>query len=340
MTTQNAGAALEDTLRALGIAMKQGDRLIAIDTGSTDKTLTQLKTFGEVVGCDLIQLGNAALSDGEALALALDMAQTPYLMLLGPQDRLNQNVVQQLRKRLKLEQPELAMFNSGWWHGDPTRAVDRIDAARASGLPPLVSAVNLYGLCPDPRRCVISRDIWKDHCEMLINANTPVALYTALIAECDNIPFMNAKMVLHPQDLVDPTPLLITAATHITALPRAAQPAALRDLMIWIDDAVVRTPTEAADVLIRGLEAFSGRLPRGRRKQLRNHDGPAGALFEAHWRSGREGALLRFVLGTLVEQQRQNEALIADYTRLKRNLQAALPGAQYLRDLYDRARDL
>lgn len=348
MTTHNAGAALDGTLEALGRVMQHGDRLIAIDTGSTDGTLARLHAFSDVVGCDIIPLATPALHDGEALALAIDSAlnvgtdaaRPPYLMVLGPRDRLVPDVVEQLRIRLKNEQPDLAVFNSGWWHGTALRSVDRLDAARAAALPAHVAQADLFRLCPDPRRCVVAREIWQNQCALLNAAKTPSALYRALIAQYDKLAFLGHAMVLHPQDPTDPTLMIQDAQAHVTSLPRAAQSAALRDVMIWVDEAAQRTSVECADVLIHQIETFARHMPRRLRKQLRTHNGPAGALFDAHWHSGKQGALLRFALTALAAQHHQNEALVADYTQLQQDLQTALPGPQYLRDLYDRVRDL
>lgn len=340
MTTHNEGTAFKDTLEALANAMQSGDRVIALDAGSTDDTPVLLAAFSEVVGCDVMGLEGTVLHQGEALALGLELAQTPYVMLLDSADRVHPDWAERLRQRLSAATPDTAMVNSGWWYADPSRALARVDATRIKALPEQGPVSTLYGLCPEPRRLVLAREAWLPRSATLAAADTAHALYVSVLEQSDTCVFVQEPVVLHPHAPMDPAPLLTVLGARINALPREAQVAGLRAGMIWADDAVARTPADQGSALIAALEAFSKGLPRRLRGQLHTHDGPVGVLWKARKSGGQQGALLCFAQMALATQQQHNRSLLEALEQMQKERQAALPLPHYLQALYDRARGL
>jgi glycosyltransferase involved in cell wall biosynthesis len=339
MVTHNDGAAFEEALHALAPALQRGDRLLAIDTGSTDGTLERLSRFGEGVGCDTIRLDTDTFTVSEALALGLLVAQTAYVMLLDTRDRVHPGWLWHLRNRLKSDQPDLAMINTVWWSGDLERAYSRVDAARMEKLPPLVDTTSLQRLCPEPRRMVLARAAWRAQAALLAQAPTAHALYTQITKLADSCAFVNAPIVHQHPSFVAPVPLLEALGTHITRMPRRQQANALQDRLILADDLVNRTPPDRAAELVTALETFAARLSRWIRPALGKHEGPAGALWRARKQEGRQGALLWLAHKALAEQQQQNAHLTKQVEQLHTQLEMALPKPDYLRALYDRVRN-
>lgn len=339
MVTHNEGTAFEKTLHALAQAMQRGDRVIAIDTGSTDGTLVRLARFSEGVGCDIISLDTNSFNASEALALGLERAQTAYVMLLDACDRVHPGWLWHLRNRLKSDAPDLAMINTVWGSGDLERATARVDASRLEEMPAVADTASLHRVCPEPRRMVLARETWHAHAALLATAPTVHALYTQIAKLGDSCAFVNAPIVQQHPSCVDPVPLLEALVTHIMSTPRGQQATALQDGLILADDVVARTSPDRAVELVTALEAFATRLPRWIRTTLVKHDGPAGVLWRARKQGGQQGALLWLAQKALAEQQQQNAHLTKQVEQLHAQLKLALPKPDYLRALYDRVRN-
>jgi|GEM_PF-5926428 glycosyltransferase involved in cell wall biosynthesis len=340
MTTRNEGVAFQNSLEALAQVMQKGDRVIAIDTGSSDDTPQRLAAFSEDVACDVICLESSSLHSGRALALGLEYAQTPYVMLLGALDRLHKERTERLRQALKEVSPDLALVDSGWWYADASYALPRVDVAQIATLPAHGPVSVLYRLCPEPRRLVLARDVWRPQRMALAGEDTVHALYERVIEQGDRCLFLQEQAVLHPYTTTDPVPLLEALSARLTALPLGAQEAGLRAGMIWADDSVARTAADQGTVLIEALEALSKCLPRRLHWVMQAHDGPAGIVMRARKSGGQQGALLCFVQMALASQQQHNRLLVAQLERLQKERHAALPLPPYLQALYDRARGL
>lgn len=335
MVTHNEGPEFKDRLEALAKVMERGDRIIALDRGSTDDTPRVLAAFSEVVGLESI-----LLSQGEAFALGIGIARTNYVMLLGTQDRLNAQSLQKLRQNLEDAAPVLALINCGWWYGDPSQHIRRTDAARVQALPKQGDISLLYGLCPDPQRLVLAREAWVTHRAALAAAGGGHQLYTAVIERGEECLFVQNTVSLQPFVSRDPAPLIAALGVCIMDLPRSLQNISLRARLIWADDAVTYTHANQGAALLGALEAFSKSLPRRLRGLLYRHDGPAGALWRARRDGGQKEALLCFAQMALATQQRHNSLLIAQIEKLQKELQEVQPLPAHLQAIYDRMREL
>lgn len=336
MVTQDEGADLDAGLRALDAVMTPDDRLIAVDTGSTDHSVARLEAFD--ARCHLVRLDAGALGWAEAMRLALDLAQTPYLMALQPRDRLCPGPLSALRDYLAASAPDLAVLETGWWLCDPDHPMPRSDTALAMALPAPADPAALQGLCPDPRRLVLSSARWRDRREALGADKTAVSLYAEVLAQAGSAHFQPGPVLLHPPAPADPVALLRDVAQEMAALPAAARAARLDARLVWLDEVVMRTPPEAGAAL---LDAFAGvlrGLARPLRRRLRAADGPAGMIAAALHRRGRAEALATLALLAAQENRRRTEHLATDYARLRGDLDLALPGPDYLRALYARLR--
>lgn len=340
LTTRNAGRALDETLRMLGDVMQAGDHLIAIDTGSTDKTIARLIDFSERAACDIIRLETPQVSALEAFFLALEANRTPYLMLIGVHDQLRLDDLMDLRARIEEATPDLAVINSGWWYADPYRPWPRVDAPQAVALPSAPSTDALLALCPDPRRLVISHT---GLARLRATADRPIraaALYSALVSNARTPLFFNAPAVLHAKTHADPVPQLDMLIRQMRGRATRGRVETEGQITTWADDAVLRTSPAHAGRLCAQLGVLLKALPRATRRHVCAHAGPSGPLFDAMRRRQPREAMLHFALTCLTTQHEQTDHLATEYAHLQISVQTALPGPDYLRRLYDRARNL
>lgn len=336
MVTRNEGRALDDTLRMLGATMAPEDHLIAIDAGSADRTAARLMEFAERAPCTVLQLDTPEIRLAQALLLALDAAQTAYVMWLGPRDHLRPEALTDLRQCLEMTAPDLAVTDSGWWYASPDRVWPRADAAQTATLPPDASGATLLGLCPDPRRLVIARAAGPHLRPILNDATRDPDLYAALVTAATAPAFVAAPVVLHALDSTDPAPQLEALRQHLPADTRTA----LHMVTAWSDDAVLRSAPDQAEALCAQLDVVWQALPPALQDALGTQSGPSAALFAALRAGGVRDAMLHFALSALTRQQQQSAHLAAEYAHLRHVVQAALPGPDYLRRLYDRARNI
>lgn len=340
MVTRNEGCALDGTLQALHAAMSPGDHLVAIDAGSTDGTVARLADFAERAPATIFQLDVQEVSRTEAMILALDADRSDYVMWLGPRDQPQSQALSDLRAGLKATSPDLAVVNSGWWDANPDHGLDRTDAHVAATLSRNASGAALLQLCPDPRRLVMARTA-QAHLRPLLSGTTgDAALYAALVGAASRPAFIGARAVLHVQDWADPSPQLGTLVRLLQSDRVTDDAVTLGMIRVWVDDAILRTPADRAAALCAQLQAVWQAVPSGLQDPLETHEGPSGTLFAALHRAGVQDAMLHFALSKLARQQERMAHLAAEYTHLRHSVQTALPGPDYLRRLYDRARNI
>lgn len=336
MVTQDDGPDLDAGLRALGAVMAPDDRLIAFDTGSTDHGAARLEAFD--APCDLIRLETGALGWAEAMRLALDLAQTPYLMALQPRDRLCPAPLSALRDHLAAAAPDLAVLQTGWWLCDPEHPMPRTDAARVTALSAPADPAALQGLCPDPRRLVLSRSPWRERSAVFGAGRTASSLYSEMLVQAGSVHVQPGPVLVHPPAPVDPVPLLRDVLREMAALPSAARTARLDARLVWLDEVVMRTPPEAGAALLDAFTLLLRGLARPLRARLRAADGPSGRVAAALHRRGRAETLATIALLAAQENRKRSDHLATDYARLRSDLDLALPGPDYLRALYARLR--
>lgn len=338
MVTHNEGADLDPALHALGAAMTPADRLIVFDTGSTDRTVARLRAFG--APCHLVQLEVDVLDWGDAMRLALDLAKTPYLMAIGCRDRLCPDPLAELQGRLAAETPDLAVLETGWWLCYPDHPFPRTDATRSETLNATPKAEALQRLCPDPRRLVLSREVWQAQGAILAAPGSEGTLYATLLARAGTAIFQPGPVLLHQPAPLDSVAVLRDVGREIANLSAAARAARLDARLVWLDEAVLRAPPETGPALMAALSVLVRGLARPLRRHLREAEGPCGQLARAEHRGGRAEALATLALLAAHEDRTRTERLTADYARMRRDFDLALPGPDYLRALYERIRGL
>lgn len=338
MEVREAGPALDASLTALARAMTPADALIALDLGATDDTARRLRAFGEDRRVQLIRLGETDLTLAARLSLALGQAETPYLMALDPEDRLRAAGLDQLRLRLDAASPQTTVVASGWWFARPRQVLPRPDTARFATIPDTPKARDLDALCPDPRRCVLNVAHWREKTAEIARIDGAFSLYSSLIKGAERLAFVPDPAVLHPRHAVDPGPALREMARRVTSRPRAEKAALIDALTPWLDETALLTAPDQFEALLGGLETFSTALPRATRKALLTLEGPCGALLRARRSGGVDSARAAFALIVAAEDRARSETLALEVAALHAALDVALPGPDYLRDLYARLR--
>ncbi|MFT4742042.1 MAG: hypothetical protein ACI91Z_000013 [Yoonia sp.] len=341
LITRNEGPQLDEALAQLVHIHTDGIPIVVIDLGSTDDTVARLKSFSRHRPFEVVSLDASALTQLDALRIGADLTRAPYVMTLGAQDRLLPAGFEALKVMLGDAEiaPDLIVLNSGFWFADPSHPILRADHTAAASLSPAASPYDLLGLCPDPRRLVLSRDA-----VVLSNdADTQLTggeLYAACVSKSTQPMFCRALTLLHPSGRTDVAPQLWQLLADLKASSRRARMTLLDRVLIWSDDAVLNCAPEQAPQLCAALRGIARILPRVAYHKAITHTGPSGALFGALKSRSDASALSVFALAALARQQRDVDRLVRHNGDLMITLKSALPSPKELRRLYDRARVL
>ncbi|KAA8610016.1 hypothetical protein [Salipiger aestuarii] len=256
-----------------------------------------------------------------ACALVRQQTGQAHVLPLRPGDRLAAGAAAGLATWLAREDPALALLGGGFHLGDgaaPLPGTPVLDAAR-----------------PDPRRllprggCAPQIDPFAD----------PAAAWAAWESALDGSApaLFEAPVLLRPLPQASALPALTELGARLKTAPRGAAPALLARLAPWLDDALAMAPAGHAFETAAAALALRAALPRALRREAAALPGATGALL----RADTEAAALA-VLGLLASarQDRIAQALAAGQAQLRRDLDLALPGPEYLADLYARVRGL
>lgn len=274
----------------------------------------------EAVGRErLMLLDRAECPMDIACTLVRQQTGHAYVLPLRPGDRLAAGAAAELAAWLAREDPALALLGGGFHLGD--------------GAAPLPDTAPLARL-PDPRRllprggCAPQIDPFAD----------PAAAWAAWEAALGDAPALFAPAVLlRPVPQGSARPVLTALGARLKAAPRGGAPALLARLAPWLDAALALAPAEHAFETAAAALTLRAALPRALRREAGALPGPTGALLRAE----TEPAALA-VLGLLASARQDNiaTALAAGQARLRADLDIALPGPDYLADLYARVRGL
>jgi hypothetical protein len=339
MPIGNEGQKFDLTLAALAPVLAEGDELIVCDGGSTDQSLERAVQLGERAAVRLIRL-ERAVDSLTALQIAWRESDAPYLMALQPTDRLLAEPLAQLRARLAAETPDLAVLDSGWWLSDPQLPFPREDRARVAALTERPTVQDLRGLCPDLGRLVLSRTALQVRFKSPLLESSPAGRYAALLEAAETVIFQNGPVVLRALGSGAFETVLGEAARLLAPLRGTAQAERLQEIRCWLDEAVRFAPPSQAEELMASARELERALSRRLRRDVRGHPGACGRLIAALHRGGRAEAMALLALLAAEQSHLRSEHLARIYTRLRQDLDLALPGPDYLMELYSRVRSL
>ena len=328
LITRDAGPLLRNALQRLALAMAPDEDITVIDCGSEDDTLPELASFLEPRPGELIRLDAPGPDRREAMTLAWGHARHPYLLCLDACDLVHPDGIGALRAQLLDKQPQVLVAQRNWWLGTPDLLLPSADTSRIGALGPTPTTEELLTLTPDPRRLVLHADLAtrltdRAHTEggmALWEHTLGAAEHTALCSE----PAWASPLPDHP------------AAPMLAAVTdRQNDPAGFLRALNWADDALYLTGPDEAPALLAAAQPLLERLDPA---QPLPAIGPITRILEALRDEGRAMGLAQLVLELSNLERQRNRALADAIGRLRADLDLALPGPEYLRQLYDRIR--
>lgn len=346
LLTGNDGRQLDFALPRLGLAVAQGVPLLIVDRGSQDGTLERLAAFvqGPGRGARLLELEAPELNLAAAMTLARQELGSAYILGVTGRDLLCPEALEALRWQLKARTPDLAVCAQGWWQTGAGVPLAPADAGRLVELA-AKAAPDPVLLRPDPRRLLPSAELAL-RLESSLRGSGPLAawdIYDAWTEAADRI-------LVHPEPvLLQELPKSPLQRLFRGLAQRLGEPAGRRDRMRILEQGLLRIgqemrfcdPAEAAAEIAAAQELLRG-LNWADRRRAAAAGGPAGELLAA-LRRGRHGlSAARSVLTqqAAAEDRRRLEALAGEIRALRQDLDLALPGPDYLRDLYERVRNI
>lgn len=339
MATENEGPDLDLALRALAEAKGPEDALVVFHTGD-DRTLARLQTFAAHHTAQIIRTDGPIGDRADLLRLALEMAETNYTMVLAPTDRLHPDAFSALRKIVTQENPDLCLVHSAWWLADADHPLPRSDSALFETLPLRPTATDCAYLLPDPRRLIFRTADWRARLATWPPAEDDRAFYERALAQSTELMAAPAPVLLHLYVPANPAPALLGFARALAARPKAERTACLVEWMPFLDESLTLCPPDETSAVLGTLPDIITELPRPFRWNMARLPGAFARLLEAQITEGRVGAKAELSLQISAQQQRRTDILASAYGRLRQDLDLALPGPDYLRNLYTRLRGL
>ena len=316
--THDAGTSLRGTLQALtDVRAQPGVELILVDSGSRDDTLSELTQYA-AGGVPLIRIDADQAAGPTILTLMRAQAQHPYVLMLRPGDRVDPDALPGLIRYLEQERPATALLDHTHWLGDPALQIPAPDADRLAALPDAPDTATLRQLSPDLRRVLVHRD--HDLCTAPSGDLAADWATWDRIAALDPTLFPGRAVLSLEMPRITATDLLQAAARLLGQSPDA--PA-----LVWAADLLALADPDPAC-----LEAAAD-LPSGATAPA-----PLGPILTALQAGDRATALACLAMVAARRERQMTTLLSAQVTRLRRDLDLALPGPDYLRALYDRIR--
>ena len=327
MFSYNAGPNLDRVLRNLQDVLHTPQlELILIDLGSTDDTLPSLDAFAGQNNLSLIKLDHPALNGTARMDLARAQATHPYVMQIAPDDHIDGPAVSSLTFYLEEIRPDVVVLGQGFWLGDTEIIGPAPDADRAAVLGGTPRAASLQDLTPDPYRVLVHAHLGTD-----IKAGSS-------IAETVHIWDQWRTLINNTYSLGFFAPVVkYTRFQEATALPAMA--AAIQNQtdqnLIWTNDALWSTPLKEAATLLKSAQKLALHLTA---KQRANAPNPLGQILQALAADEMALAMSHLTMHLAQNDRMWRENLTAGVTKLRADLDIALPAPDYLRDLYNRIR--
>lgn len=335
MLVHNGGRRLELGLRQLQTVQQAGALLVLADTGSQDGSLEKLRVFaaGPGRGAVLLQLDQPELGLPEAVALVRGETGADYVLGLTGQDLLLPKALPPLLEMLRCRRPELAVCGQGWWQTGPGAPLAAPDAGRMGKVAP-------KQLMPDPRRLLPAAGLAG---RMGAPAPLPGPLgdwqaYDAWLQAAASVRVFPGPVLLRPPPPGRLAQMCSGLAQALRAAPRRQRPALLElGLLRLGDEIALCNPASAAEdaTAAAGLQRSLGWRAGARAAR---QPGLAGQLMRALQQGGEAAALAVLAQQAAVQERARMAALTGEIRTLREDLDLALPGPDYLRDLYERVR--
>jgi len=341
------GPRLATGLHQLARALDRMDRLVIIDTGTQDDMRAHLRVFAEGPGrgAHILFLDPGAVVPATARALARRETGAEYVLELGARDLLCAGATAALEAQLEETRPEVMICPHGWWVAGPSSGLPGPDAARLAAPVPAERYPQLFA---DPRRLLPRDPETEERCRQAVQAGNPGqgwACYEAVLGEAATVALAAGPVLLRPLPDCRAAAAVSAARAALEALPaRAARGPALAQLLPRIFDELTQVDPANTDAVVAAARMLVGALPWRARRALRRAPvsapgtEPAAQLLAAAAAGDQVGATTLVAQLAAARDRACMRALSGEIGQLRTDLDRALPGPDYLMELYERVR--
>lgn len=320
-------------LDALAGVAQSGRRIVIVEGGTDGRDSDRIQAFRRRTGADAITVGSH-LRRGEAEALVRQRTGCEYLIAFGCDARINPAGLSALEAALSRSRPDLVVTGAGSWLGGPDHPVLHPDAERTHRATLTADARCLY---PDPRRVLIRGGDTTRLCP-IAEPEAAWRAWSRLMDPSKAVLVEAQPLILHPLPQGGPAPLMAFIASEVGNAPWRDQARRLAALLPWLGDAFALAPPNAAQATIGAAEQLLARLARRERQTLCTMPGAPGAVLRAIRARQQGEALAHLSLLATARSDAAQAAIAAQHAALQADLEAALPGPEYLRALHRRLR--
>lgn len=301
--------------QSLAQVLCAGDDLVLFETGSaTDRPLdrfTRETGWPHNIIPKHIRLPDMPAAD-QRLALAQSQADHPYIVQLTSQDIMRPKGVAELRQAAGAA-PDLIVANHGWHLGQGLGQMPTADADRWAG------ALDAHMLSADPDR---------------LTGPAAGPDYDAALAKAQSIQLVSEPVLLRPL----PDHMDLTTIPDITKGVLASGPADratyLGRALQRLSDGLALLHPDQALTCLGALTQMLNALPRRDRKAAAAQM----PLLAALSKGGPDAALPHLMLGFAAQDRSRLQAMTKGVAQLRQDVDTALPGPDYLIELYERTR--
>lgn len=319
--------------------------LLLIDAGTEDATSCTLASLAATSHAEHVALSRTDCSPNLARSITRRMTGARHVLLVRAHERLVFAALPQLADWLVELDPERALLAGGWWLNEPypprpdalpQGVLPYPDAARLAALPQKPDAAALRSLCPDPRRILVTEDA-PDESDPFSDPALAWESWQKLLSGPATPTVFPEPVLLRPLPEAGAAATLALALTRLKDTPRGERGRFLEETASWLGDALVVSSAAEAPETDAALHRIWSMLSRRLRAQAAALPGPAGVVFSA---VARGQSLAALSLLATARQEQIVRVMLAEQSQLRANLDLALPGPDYLADLYARVRDL
>lgn len=324
---------VQAALTALTGIPRDGRPLLIFDAGASPQNRDAVQHFLRRNGGELIMLG-ASITHGEAEDLARQRTGADYVLTLGCDDRVHPPGLHQLEECLRLH-PKHVLLAIGWWLTSCNRYLTGPDEARLTAMGATIQAEEAARLFPVPRRLLVKGG-QRQKSEADDDPAETWSVWTSALKNVDEIHVQPVPPILRRMPSHGPASLMKFIQASFAKAPRAERAARLARLLPWLADECTLAPAEAALSTMTAATALLRAMPRAQRRMLCSMPFAPGALFQSLQNGQKDQAMAHLCMMAAARNDAKTTALAEEYAALRSDLEAALPGPEYLRELHSR----
>ncbi len=340
----DADDGLAMVLHRLARGLDRMDRLVIIDEGSQDGTRARLRAFsdGPGRGAHILYLEQGEAPPKMARALARRVTGAEYVLGMGRRDLLVAEAVSKLETQLQVERPDVLICPHGWWVAGPSSVLLAADAERVASADDPLSTERYLDLLPDPRRLILRDPEAEEHCLLATEASDLARewdSYDAMVSAADEVALCPDMVVLRPLPKCRTVQAITAARARLAqVMPRAERAPLVARMVSRIEDELTQVDAANTDAILAAARDLFRTLTWRERRVLRAASGSAARLLATA--GAGDYATARSLVAQLAATRDRAcmRALSGEIGQLRVDIDRALPGPDYLMELYERVR--